>query len=244
MMTFVAHSPRGRPVNPQRRSRSEADGALERLSERRSMANGNRNGGRPDGEGQRRPGASGLGRTLKVFLGQHQISDHPDDVLVTTLGSCVAACIRDPIAAIGGMNHFLLPEVPSGQQGVIDAATRYGSVAMELLINDILARGGRRSRLEVKVFGGAKVIETSLEIGLQNAQFVLEYVAREGLALAGHDLGGTEARRIHYFPASGRVLRRLLRAETLGDTVRRELQFRSVLDQQPPTGEIELFEDP
>jgi len=203
-------------------------------------------GGRPPArrQGSGSSGVHRLGRTLKVFLGQHQISNHPDDVLVTTLGSCVAACIRDPIAAIGGMNHFLLPEVPSGQRGAADLATRYGSVAMELLINDILARGGRRNRLEVKVFGGAKVIDTSLDIGLQNAQFVLDYLVREGLTLVGQDLGGTDARRIHYFPVNGRVMRRLLRSEVAGDTVRRELQFRTSLHERPPAGEVELFEEP
>ncbi len=180
---------------------------------------------------------------VKVMLGQHKISGRVDEMLVTTLGSCVAACIRDPVAVIGGMNHFLLPEVPDGTSDSDNAAARYGSVAMELLINHILAQGGRRSRLEVKVFGGAKVIDTSLDIGAKNADFVLSYLRREGLSLVGQDLGGAAARRIHYFPTTGRVLRRILRPEVLSETVRQELNFLSTLRHKPIEGDVELFGD-
>lgn len=180
---------------------------------------------------------------VKVMLGQHKISARADEMLVTTLGSCVAACIRDPVAGIGGMNHFLLPEVPDGTDDGANAAARYGSVAMELLINQILASGGRRNRLEVKVFGGAKVIDTTLDIGAKNAAFALTYIRREGLNLVGQDLGGAMARRIHYFPSTGRVLRRVLRPEALSETVSQELNFMSTLRQKPIGGDVELFGD-
>jgi chemotaxis protein CheD len=179
--------------------------------------------------------------TLKVFLGHHLVSDRPDVMMVTTLGSCVAACVYDPAAAVGGMNHFLLPDVPETELGAADAASRYGSVAMERLINDILSRGGRRSRLEVKVFGGARVIDSSLDVGRRNAAFVLDYLRREGLTLAGQDLGGTSARRVHYFPHSGRAMRKLLRPEALSETVSQELRFRSTLREKPIEGDVELF---
>jgi len=141
------------------------------------------------------------------------------------------------------MNHFLLPEVPDGTADGDNAAARYGSVAMELLINHILAQGGRRNRLEVKVFGGAKVIDTSLDIGAKNAEFALSYIRREGLSLVGQDLGGVAARRIHYFPTTGRVLRRILRPEVLSETVRQELNFLSTLRHKPIEGDVELFGD-
>jgi len=179
--------------------------------------------------------------TLKVFLGHHLVSDRPDVMMVTTLGSCVAACVYDPAAAVGGMNHFLLPDVPETETGAADAASRYGSVAMERLINEILSRGGRRSRLEVKVFGGARVIDSSLDVGRQNAAFVLDYLRREGLTLAGQDLGGTSARRVHYFPHNGRAIRKLLRPEALSETVSQELRFRSTLKEKPIEGDVELF---
>lgn len=178
---------------------------------------------------------------VKVMLGQHKTSRHSDEMLVTTLGSCIAACVRDPVAGIGGMNHFLLPEVPEGEAGNSSTAARYGSVAMERLINEVLAMGGRRNRLEIKLFGGAKVIETTLDVGAGNAAFALEYVQREGLQLVSHDLGGMQARRIHFFPVSGRVLRRLLRPEATTETVSQELSFRTTLQQKPIEGDVELF---
>ena len=179
--------------------------------------------------------------TLKVFLGHHLVSDQTDVMMVTTLGSCVAACVCDPEAAIGGMNHFLLPDVPESEIGHAGAAARYGSVAMERLINEILARGGKRSRLEVKLFGGARVIESSLDVGRKNATFALDYVRREGLKLVGQDFGGGSARRVHYFPHSGRAMRKLLRPEALSDTINQELNFMSSLRSQPIEGDVELF---
>lgn len=179
--------------------------------------------------------------TLKIFLGHHLVSDKPDVMMVTTLGSCVAACVRDPEAAVGGMNHFLLPDVPESEQDHAGTAARYGSVAMERLINEILARGGKRSRLEVKLFGGARVIDSSMDVGRKNAAFALDYVRREGLKLVGQDFGGTSARRVHFFPYSGRALRKLLRPEALADTVSKELNFMSSLRVEPIEGDVELF---
>jgi chemotaxis protein CheD len=180
---------------------------------------------------------------VKVMLGQHKVSARVDEMLVTTLGSCVAACIRDPVIGLGGMNHFLLPEIPESADDGASAAARYGSVAMELLINQILAGGGRRNRLEVKLFGGAKVIDTTLDIGAKNGAFALSYIRREGLTLVGQDLGGVSARRIHFFPSTGRVLRRILRPEALSETVSQELNFMTTLRHKPIEGDVELFGD-
>ncbi len=206
-----------------------------------------RTGSRRLGDGGRKGGGyfnpQFQAHTLKVFLGHHQVSDRPDVMMVTTLGSCVAACIWDPAAAVGGMNHFLLPDVPDSETGGADAAARYGSVAMEWLINDILSRGGRRERLEVKVFGGARVIDSSFDVGRKNGAFVLDYVRREGLTLAGQDLGGSSARRVHFFPHTGRAMRKLLRAEALNETVTQEMHFRTTLHQRPIEGDVELFGD-
>lgn len=179
--------------------------------------------------------------TLKVFLGHHLVSDRSDVMMVTTLGSCVAACVHDPATAIGGMNHFLLPEVPESEDGGAGAAARYGSVAMERLINELLSRGAQRGRLEVKLFGGARVIDSSFDVGQRNAAFALDYVRREGLKLVGQDLGGASARRIHYFPHSGRAMRKMLRPEALSETANQELHFRTTLRQQPIEGDVELF---
>ena len=126
-------------------------------------------------------------------------------MIVTVLGSCIAACIRDPIAQVGGMNHFMLPESDDGAWGAASASLRYGNFAMERLINDILCRGGHRSRLEIKVFGGARMIGNTALIGPQNADFVEAYLKDEGLPIAAAHLRGAHARRVHYFPLTGRV---------------------------------------
>lgn len=205
-------------------------------------------GYRPAANG-RRPRVDGFvnpefrARAWKVYLGQHLVSDDKDVMMVTTLGSCVAACIHDPVASIGGMNHFLLPENPS-QEGPADAAARYGGVAMERLINDLLTRGARRERMVAKVFGGARVIESRYDIGLANARFVIDYISNESLTLGGVDLGGTAARRVHYFPASGKAVRRLLRPEAMQGAGRREKLYREGLAARGVgDGEIELFEE-
>ena len=106
-----------------------------------------------------------------------------------------------------------------------------------------MGAGARRNRLEVKVFGGAKVIESTLDVGAKNGEFVLGYIRNEGINLVGKDLGGTLARRIHYFPYTGRVLRRVLRAEAMSDTVSQELNFMHSLRQKPIEGDVELFGD-
>ncbi|CAO3414735.1 chemotaxis protein [Azospirillum endophyticum] len=179
--------------------------------------------------------------TVKIALGQQAVSDRPDLMIATTLGSCVAACIHDPVRGIGGMNHFMLPDLPASELEGNGLAARYGSVAMERLINALLAAGAERRRLQVKLFGGGRVIESSYDIGGLNSRFALDYVQAEGLILAGRDLGGGSARRLHYFPHSGRALRRLLRPEAAVDTVTRERRFITHLGRAPEEGDVELF---
>lgn len=181
-------------------------------------------------------------RAWKVYLGQHRVSDDRNVMMVTTLGSCVAACIHDPAARIGGMNHFLLPEAPAGEAQPVDVAARYGAVAMERLINDLLGMGARRERMVVKVFGGARVIDSRYDIGDANARFVIDYVLREALTLGGRDLGGDAARRLHYFPTEGRAVRRLLRSSTPVGNAARERRRR---EESPAygDGDVELFGD-
>jgi len=142
-----------------------------------------------------------------VLRGDYQVVAEEGVVLTTILGSCVAACIRDPIVRAGGMNHFLLP----GDAGrPRQDAERYGVHLMELLINGLLARGGQRHRLEAKLFGGARTVEGLSDIGALNAQFAQDFLRTEGIAVVGGDLGGDRGRRIEYWPASGRARQALL----------------------------------
>ena len=143
-------------------------------------------------------------RKLHVIQGEFAVCDEPETMMTTILGSCVAACMRDPVSGIGGMNHFLLP----GDDG--SSGLRYGVQSMELLVNALLRRGARRDRLEVKLFGGARLVRGLTDVGSQNAAFAQQFLKDEGLTFAGGSLGGDRARRIQYWPVGGRARQTLL----------------------------------
>ncbi|HEX5093362.1 MAG TPA: chemoreceptor glutamine deamidase CheD [Burkholderiales bacterium] len=164
-----------------------------------------------------------------------------DMVLVTVLGSCVSACIRDPVARIGGLNHFMLPEA-TADESVASQPMRYGVYAMEVLINDILRRGARRDRLEAKVAGGGNVLRGfgGNTVGDRNAAFVTRFLEAEGIRVLGSDLGGGHARKIYYFPASGRLRCKTLQSVQNDTLDRREREYRARLAKEGH-GQIELF---
>jgi chemotaxis protein CheD len=178
---------------------------------------------------------------VRVFQGQYYVTNDPGEVLSTVLGSCIAVCIRDPQAGYGGMNHFLLPQAaPSRPQGF---SLRYGVYSVERLINDILGHGGERHRLEVKVFGGANVLNGMAKIGSRNADFVEQYLASEGLPIAARHLRGDIARRIRYYPKTGRVMLSRISRDAI-DIGRQEIKL---LDQDllgAKAGETEIFKRP
>lgn len=182
--------------------------------------------------------------SVMVLPGRHYVTSHPDEMIVTLLGSCVAACIRDPVVAVGGLNHFMLPESSTGQWGQIDAAMRFGNHAMETLINDIIKQGGERSRLEIKVFGGANVLEgqSISPVGQQNAEFVETYLQNEGLPIVAKDLGGPRPRRIHYFPITGKVKMLSLRRGYDSELFKKEENYRKQMSAEDDSGDVELFD--
>lgn len=181
---------------------------------------------------------------VKVFPGEFYITRKTDEMIVTVLGSCVSACIRDPAVGIGGMNHFMLAEHSSGGWGNDLRSARFGNFAMEKLINELIKAGCKRERLEIKVFGGGNVTDSSNAVGTDNADFVLRYLQAEGLRCAAKDLGGSHPRRIHYYPQTGRVVRRLL---GVGETYlvrREETDYEKRLQAEKNAfGDIELFGD-
>lgn len=175
----------------------------------------------------------------KLLPTQYLVVDD-DTALTTTLGSCVAACLRDPLLRIGGMNHFLLPEGSIGD----GAPARYGSYAMELLINDLLKRGAHRKRLEAKVFGGANVLKgfTSNPVGTRNAEFVRQYLRDEQIPILAEDLCGIHPRRVWFFADSGRVVVQRLPLAHEAEVAAAESAVRARLSRAPVTGGVELFE--
>ncbi len=177
--------------------------------------------------------------TQTVLPGYHAVTGQAGLALVTLLGSCVAACIRDPALGFGGLNHFLLP----GDVGVDQKSARYGIHAMEVLINDILKAGGVKGRLEAKVFGGANVIDLSAEetVGDRNARFVAEYLRREGIRIVASDLGGDRARRVFFFPDTGRASVLKLPASDNRRLRSDEMALRARAREAPKAGGVELF---
>jgi chemotaxis protein CheD len=168
-------------------------------------------------------------RKIHVLQGGQEATLDPDVVLTTVLGSCVSACIRDPLAGVGGMNHFLVGEPGPASQADDE---RYGAFAMELLINALLTRGACRNRLEAKLFGGARMFDALSDIGAHNADFARRFLAAEGVLVVGASLGGTAARRVEYWPVSGRARQRLV-SDRAAPPVTRPVV--------PAGGELELF---
>ena len=178
---------------------------------------------------------------IKVLPGKFYITRRADEVIVTVLGSCVSACIRDVQTGIGGMNHFMLASDAAGHWGGDQQSMRYGNFAMEKLINELIKAGCPRERMEVKVFGGGNVTDTKNQIGTQNAEFVLRYLEDEGLPCSAHDLGGPYPRRIQYFPSTGRVVRKLLTGGDRDLIVREESEYAKGLATKPTVGAVQLF---
>jgi chemotaxis protein CheD len=179
-------------------------------------------------------------RIVKIFSGELHVSTKPKEMISTILGSCISACIRDPIAKVGGMNHFLLP----GDEDMLSASSesaRYGLFAMESLINGILKAGGRKERLEIKVFGGGNVIKSSAKIGSKNAAFVRNFLKNEGYKIAAEDLEGDLPRRIHYFPDTGKVMMRKLQRKEDMVVADIESKYLQSIKAKPVEGDIDLF---
>lgn len=183
----------------------------------------------------------------KLLPGEYYVS-RGNEMLVTTLGSCVAACIRDTARGVGGMNHFMLPtrggDPESWVNDPVNVATRYGNNAMEQLINRILKLGARREDLEVKLFGGGRVLRgVTTDIGRRNIEFALEYCATEALNLTGRDLGGTHPRKVQFFPETGRAFSKKLYRTRNQTLIEREEHYLHELEEEPVSGgDVDLFE--
>lgn len=139
-------------------------------------------------------------RISYVSQGEYLATRNQNETLSTVLGSCVAACLWDPVAFIGGMNHFLLPYAGAGADSI---SSRYGINAMEMLINNLLKLGADRKRLRAKLFGGATMSSNLADIGGLNARFAQSFLSTEGIPCDAASLGGTAARRVTFHPTSG-----------------------------------------
>ncbi|WP_348945607.1 chemoreceptor glutamine deamidase CheD [Chitinibacter sp. FCG-7] len=179
----------------------------------------------------------------KILPGEYFVTGR-EMLLVTVLGSCVAACIRDSVSGIGGMNHFMLPDSQDDLATVNGLSTRYGTYAMEVLINQLLKQGANKKRLEAKVFGGGNVLRgfTVSNIGLKNADFVKSFLNFEQIPIVAEDLLDIFPRKVYFFPKTGRVLVKKLKSVHNNTIIEREKNYGSRLIQFGRGGEVELFE--
>jgi chemotaxis protein CheD len=177
------------------------------------------------------------GEVVHIVQGEQFVTEDPNLCVATLLGSCVAACLRDPIASVGGMNHFLLPGSDSPRGEAADLGI--GVHAMELLVNAMLAHGARRERIEAKLFGGARVVAGLTAVGEKNAKFAEEFLRREGIQHVGGSLRGDAGRRLQYWPVSGRA-RQVFMASTAPELVARETK-PIIVPQAEDSGELDLF---
>jgi chemotaxis protein CheD len=172
---------------------------------------------------------------VHIIQGEFFVASEQNVMVTTILGSCVAACIRDPLAGVGGINHFLLPGNSSRAKS--DEAERMGVHLMELLVNGLLKSGARRERLEAKLFGGAQTVRAHTDIGKHNVEFAERFLRDEGIAHIGGSTGGLQGRRIQYWPVSGRA-RQILLTGTL-QAERPVVAPAAAVDTH--AGELELF---
>ncbi len=183
---------------------------------------------------------------VKILPGEHYVSSAGEEMIVTVLGSCIAACVWDPVAKVGGMNHFMLPDSAENSSLPTSKAMLYGNFAMEELINDLLRRGVQRNTLEVKIFGAGNVVSGiggggQATIGDRNTEFIRRYLEEEGYTIAAEDLGGNHPRRVHFFPRTGKVVRLFLKMDTDRSLIEREQSYRARLQTQDVEGDVELF---
>ena len=165
-------------------------------------------------------------------------------VLVTVLGSCVCACIRDRVNGVGGMNHFMLPHSGQDRNNPLGASARYGAYAMEILINQLLKMGAKRSNFEAKVFGGASVLRgfTVNNVGERNAEFVTQFLNTEKIPVVAQDMLDVNPRKVYYFPATGLVRVKNLKQVHNDTIISREAEYNTRLQYAKLEGDVELFD--
>jgi len=182
-------------------------------------------------------------RPQSIKAGEFHITDK-EQLIETVLGSCISACVRDPITKIGGMNHFLLPvnkNVSEFEDTELSMANRYGNFAMENLVNGLLRLGAKRSRLEFKIFGGGRVIKSMTNVGWYNIGFTYDYCLTEGFSIVAQDVGDVYPRKISFNPVTGKVVVKRLPPTSSAEIERKEESYCKDLSRKDVVGAVELF---
>ena len=181
----------------------------------------------------------------KILPGEFYVSISAE-LIATTLGSCVSACIWDEVLKIGGMNHFMLPETDQSENEInwgnqLSDATRYGNYAMEYMINEMLKQGADKSRLKAKIFGGAMVLDMKSNVGHKNSMFVRQYMFMEKISVVSEDLGLEYPRKILFDPLSGQAWVKKIGHLNNNTLISREKEYSKQLQHENSSGDVELF---
>jgi chemotaxis protein CheD len=179
---------------------------------------------------------------VKILPGQYYASSG-HGAISTVLGSCVSTCLWDPLMRIGGMNHFMLPGDGEAAASPVAPSARFGVYAMEVLINEMIRLGADRRRMVAKVFGGGRVLRGfgTLDVGAKNCAFVLEFLATEGIPVVARDLLDVYARKLHFFPDTGKVQLKKLHIMPNDTVERREREYMTTLGDKAGGGEFDNF---
>lgn len=179
--------------------------------------------------------------TVKILPGEFYVTQD-NERIETVLGSCISACVRDPIAGIGGMNHFMLPvDKNNNSRTDVSDANRYGNYAMENLVNALLSQGAKRERLEFKIFGGGRIMNSLTNVGWYNIGFAFDYIYTEGFKIVSQDIGDIYPRKVLYYPLTGRVRVRRLNAMHNQSLADEENRYINKIESKPVEGDVELF---
>lgn len=179
--------------------------------------------------------------TAKILPGEYYVTKH-DEMITTVLGSCIAVCAYDPLLKLGGMNHFMLP---SGGEAtdLLSKSFRFGDVAMEKMINDMLKNGSKVRNIVFKAFGGGRMLENMSDVGARNIEFLEKFMQLEGLKIVASDLGGPYPRKVNFHVDEGRIRMKRLQKMHNDTIVRRESQYNeSISVEEDNSGDVELFD--
>lgn len=182
--------------------------------------------------------------SAKILPGEYYVTLH-NEMITTVLGSCISVCVYDPASGMGGMNHFMLPSSGniSEAENLLSDSFRYGDVAMERMINDLLRNGAEKKKLVFKAFGGGKILQQMTDIGERNIRFLRKFMMLDGLRLTSQDLGGPHPRKVNFFPATGKVLVKKLEHMHNDTIFRREDKYKKEISvPEDMAGDIDLFD--
>lgn len=179
---------------------------------------------------------------VKLLPGEFYATND-NTMIVTVLGSCVSVCLRDPISGVRGMNHFLLPNDDGARSSILSESARYGSYAMEILVNHMLKLGAKRHSLEAKVFGGGNVMKGFMlnNVGERNVEFTFDYLEREQIPVLAKDVLNDYPRKVYFLPNEGVV--KIKKIKSLHNTtiLDRESEYRLRIKQNKPDASVDLF---